>query len=93
MARKSGNGYANIGRSNSERSADIADANAERFLDVVHKLLTVGDGLFLSRTRDGSAIRVQIFSGDDKQSWYVPNADEFDALMGEISSYLDKTAL
>ena len=92
MARKSGNGYSNIGSGGAQRVASIAGANGERLIDVLERLFEVGDAMFLSRTRNGSAIRVQVYSGDDKPDWYVGSADDFDALMLELRTYLDKSS-
>jgi hypothetical protein len=61
------------------------DAKTERLGEAIMNTLACGSAIMFGVTRDGSAVSVTIYTGDDKSRVYVSDSIELDDLTDSIN--------
>lgn len=73
------------------RNAGALLADVTSFAPIIDMVLNAGDGIILSRTRDGGAICVQLLSGDQRHKVYAGEQIELDQIFGDLfAAYKDQ---
>lgn len=63
---------------------DDWDVKTELLAEAVLGLLSLGKGIMLGTTRDGTAIALTLYDGDNKSRKYIGDAIDFDDAMSVI---------
>lgn len=72
------------------RTAGAAFVDVASFPAIVDLVVNSGDGLILSRTRDGGAVCVQLLTGDMRHKVYAGEQLELDQIFADLfSAYKD----
>jgi hypothetical protein len=73
------------------RVALLLDGNDSVLGEAVRLVLESGSGVLLSPTRDGGALSVTVYVGDDRLRGYAASPEEFTALLDRVAD-LGRTA-
>lgn len=95
MGKDSMQAKSRIGRANpfsepARRTAGAAFVDVASFPAIVDMIVNAGDGVILSRTRDGGAICVQLLTGDMRHKVYAGEQLELDQIWTDLfAAYKD----
>ena len=64
--------------------ASFINANAALMLAAVHYMAEAGGAIRFGKTRDGGAIAIGLYDGDEKRTEYLAPEDDIDQLMIEL---------
>jgi uncharacterized protein YcgI (DUF1989 family) len=75
----------------STEMASWEDADQEEIWRTIIAVTNAGDGITLSKTRDGGALSIVLLSGDQRVRLYARGADEVSERLKEIRVQLEAT--
>lgn len=64
--------------------ANFINANAPLLLAAIHYMAEAGGAIRFGKTRDGGAIAIGLYDGDEKRTEYLAPDDDIDQLMIEL---------
>lgn len=64
--------------------ARFKDVDSDRWLEAINGCLDAGLGLLISATRDGGAISLTVYEGDDRSRSYASDAGELVELLAAV---------
>jgi hypothetical protein len=85
------NRYGTNGRADKAPKFDWEDLSTPEIGELVAAVLSIGDACLFGVTRDGSAVRVILMSGDDRESEYFGNAADLIDYARGVASHVRET--
>lgn len=68
--------YASLSHRLADKALSIRDADADLLRDTIDAVVADGDGIMLSRTSDGGAVSISVYSGGRRATAYATSLDE-----------------
>lgn len=88
--RKSGR-YSSLSSQREGEAATIRSVTPELLGELVIEVVAIGDAVLIGQTRDGTAVRIILMSGDEKTSEYLATAPDVDDFCKRVSEHLRNT--
>lgn len=83
-----GDRYGRRGSGDNREKFSWSDLSTPEIGELVAAVLGIGDAVLFGVTRDGSAVRVILMSGDERESEYCGSADDLIAFAKSVSQHI-----
>jgi hypothetical protein len=90
MPAKRNGRYAHLATPGTDATGLVANLDAEGIGDAVKAVAGAGDCILIAATKGGVSLRVQLMSGDERETVYLNSTEEANNFFSGLTSHITK---